>query len=95
MLNISKSVSMCIFSLFALILVYPYSALAVDINVLVCPEGCGILVSDLYISKEMKDAGLILILILRPQADICIICSKWDITAKDGKTASLPSMMTR
>lgn len=38
----------------ALIMGYSLSALAVDVDVLVCPEGCGALMSDLYISKEIK-----------------------------------------
>ncbi len=35
--------------------------LSEDIEILVCPEGCGILVSDLYISKEVKniDPGIV------------------------------------
>ncbi|RLC13140.1 MAG: hypothetical protein DRI57_16815 [Deltaproteobacteria bacterium] len=40
-----------------IILVSPFMAVAEDVDVLVCPEGCGILISDLYISRELRRAG--------------------------------------
>lgn len=40
-------------AVFALVCFAPLEA--AEIDVLVCPEGCGILVSDLYISKEVKN----------------------------------------
>ncbi|MCP4111758.1 MAG: hypothetical protein GY749_40580 [Desulfobacteraceae bacterium] len=56
MTNNSKKILGNLVILQALILLCSSTSIAVDVNVLVCPEGCGILVSDQYISREVKKA---------------------------------------
>ena len=57
-----KKVSVFLFCVFAVMVGYACAGTAAEIDVLVCPEGCGILLSDLYIGKEIKnmDPGITL-----------------------------------
>jgi TRAP-type uncharacterized transport system substrate-binding protein len=56
LMNAAKCISAALTCLLGIILMFSSAALAAEIDVLVCPEGCGILLSDLYISKEMNTA---------------------------------------
>jgi len=50
----SKKMTRVIAGLFILILGYSSAVLAADVDALACPEGCGSLLGDLYLSKEAK-----------------------------------------
>lgn len=50
----SKKMTWVLAGLFIFITGNSFTASAADVDILVCPEGCGILLSDLYIGKEAK-----------------------------------------
>ncbi len=54
MVHSGKNVLTQVMLVLAVVFMCAMPGLAEDVNVLVCPEGCGPLVSDLYISEQMK-----------------------------------------
>ncbi len=55
MLNLRKKIFVQVVLMLMVVLGYGLSVPAVDVHVLVCPKGCGPLVTDLYFSEQVKN----------------------------------------